>query len=722
MVEILTVRVARLVFGANLQFIIIPLAILGLGFGGIFTYFTFNRFLREKKFLFVASLLFILILPLPFLVAHFNHFFEIWVIAILFFLTMFSVYLLGGMIISFIFVFKSREAPVLYFFDLLGGAFGSFLVIFSLDLFGNERTILHILLISFFVVIFFALNLGLKKLAFLFSLLLILFAVGFHWNHFYTYFSVRGCLDKPIESKSNSFSQIDVYKGALLKKDFREIEDKVGESIEEFNLRIDCPYSSTPINARYFGDLDFLKSSPSLMDIPFVVRESLNTVLIAGSGGGIDVQRALLFEADKIVATEINPLIIELAKKYSNPQSYAYDFDNVRLVIGDTRRFMEGSDEKFDLIFNIKSGEYGEAGLNLSEGLPQYLRTVEAYRAYLDHLSPQGILVASAKEGMGSTAVASFALREKGLSPNGRIVLIKDTESNEYLQLVKNEEFTPDELLAIEKEATARGFNEIIFFGDKEAVTFLSKKGVPTDNRPYFKIFDKESDYFSLLFTLPKNLLIMLGIAIFTSIVAFLTISFLKTVGISGKTRLALCGYFSALGIGFMLFELTLIHKFHLFLANPTYAMAVTLPAVLLFGGLGSMSSRKLNLENPSSIILKIIVGFVLIVVIYILFLNQIFSELLPLSLEKRIGISITLISLPSFLLGMLFPIGLRIADQVARSLIPMLWGINSIVSILGGVGATVLSIMFGFNATFITAIGFYFLAWISVHLVSEAL
>src|SRR5260370_42011658 len=57
----------------------------------------------------------------------------------------------------------------------------------------------------------------------------------------------------------------------------------------------------------------------------------------------------------------------------------------------------------------------------------------------------------------------------------------------------------------------------------------------------------------------------------------------------------ACLAYFSALGLGFMFLEITLVQKLMVFLGGPTLTMALTFFSVLFFSGLGSLFARRWN-------------------------------------------------------------------------------------------------------------------------------
>src|SRR5439155_351697 len=91
-----------------------------------------------------------------------------------------------------------------------------------------------------------------------------------------------------------------------------------------------------------------------------------------------------------------------------------------------------------------------------------------------------------------------------------------------------------------------------------------------------------------------RLLLLLLGVAIVFAAV-FLLAPLLAVQGvwsaIPHKGAAAL--YFAALGSGFMFLEVSLIQRLTLFLGYPTYSLTVTLFALLLTTGLGSLASER---------------------------------------------------------------------------------------------------------------------------------
>jgi hypothetical protein len=75
-----------------------------------------------------------------------------------------------------------------------------------------------------------------------------------------------------------------------------------------------------------------------------------------------------------------------------------------------------------------------------------------------------------------------------------------------------------------------------------------------------------------------------------------------------------------------------------------------------------------------------------------------IFSSALGLPLPWRIVIVVAMLCPLGTLLGMPFPVGLRIVANEAPTFIPWAWGVNGFFTVVGSVGTSILGMMFGFT------------------------
>jgi len=165
--------------------------------------------------------------------------------------------------------------------------------------------------------------------------------------------------------------------------------------------------------------------------------------------------------------------------------------------------------------------------------------------------------------------------------------------------------------------------------------------------------------------------------------------------------------YFAALGLGFMLFEIALMQKLVIFLGHPTYALSVVLTSLLASAGLGSLWSGRIKQIRREHLVL-IMLGVLAVVAANVLFVNFLLPELLGLDLWLRVLIVVVMLVPTGLVLGMPFPSGIRVVEQMCPHLIPWGWAINAFFSVFGSIFCIVLSMAIGFSNVFYVAAGVY--------------
>jgi hypothetical protein len=167
--------------------------------------------------------------------------------------------------------------------------------------------------------------------------------------------------------------------------------------------------------------------------------------------------------------------------------------------------------------------------------------------------------------------------------------------------------------------------------------------------------------------------------------------------------------YFIAVGLGYILVEITLIQRFVLFLGHPTYALTVVIFLMLLASGAGSLTARRLTAETRA--LKPVLLIIVIAVVAYLTLLPVILRSLVGLNFAIKLFVSGALIVPLGFMMGMPFPTGLRLLDQSsigAQGLTEWAWAMNASASVLGSVLAMVIALHFGLNVTlFIGALAY---------------
>jgi hypothetical protein len=163
--------------------------------------------------------------------------------------------------------------------------------------------------------------------------------------------------------------------------------------------------------------------------------------------------------------------------------------------------------------------------------------------------------------------------------------------------------------------------------------------------------------------------------------------------------------FFCAIGVGFMLIEISQMQRLMVFLGHPVYGLSVVLFTILLFGGLGSTT---VGARFPRT-------GAVITRMVALLAALTVAGLLTPLlttwarseTTGMRIVLSILLLAPPAFCMGMMFPLGLSIWRRQTE-LHPYFWSANGIMSMLASVLGMALSIEFGIATTYALGVGLY--------------
>jgi hypothetical protein len=237
----------------------------------------------------------------------------------------------------------------------------------------------------------------------------------------------------------------------------------------------------------------------------------------------------------------------------------------------------------------------------------------------------------------------------------------------------------------------------------------------PTDDRPYFFFtglnhwsdFRHYFDASGVQILGGTVILLFWMAATFTVLVALLILAPLlwkRTGSGSGARGLAVLSYFSGLGVGYIAVQISFIQRFTLFLGHPVYSISVVLLAFLLSSGLGSKCSNRL-FDSGLLSFGRAVGALALCLLVYNQFLPGVFhSAAITWPVPAKIALTVVLILPLAFLMGLLFPQGIRLLERAAPELVPWAWGANSAASILGSIFSLIFAIHFGFTATAVAA------------------
>ncbi len=177
--------------------------------------------------------------------------------------------------------------------------------------------------------------------------------------------------------------------------------------------------------------------------------------------------------------------------------------------------------------------------------------------------------------------------------------------------------------------------------------------------------------------------------------------------------------YFSCLGAGFIIIELTLIQLCIKLIGYPTYTFACVLFSLLFSAALGSLASQRMGLNRPGRWP-WIFIGLIVYAMLFLWGHQAVFTYLLQYSLPLRC-LSAALCIFPlGFFLGMPFPLGMRTLGRHHPQGIAWAWGMNGFFTVLGGFLSLVSAFFLGFRLTVLIALGVYCVALLAYGKISQ--
>ena len=170
--------------------------------------------------------------------------------------------------------------------------------------------------------------------------------------------------------------------------------------------------------------------------------------------------------------------------------------------------------------------------------------------------------------------------------------------------------------------------------------------------------------------------------------------------------KLSAAIYFTALGIGFMFVEVSLIQRLTLLLGYPTRSLSVTLFGVLLSSGVGSALSSRYN-RSPLRAIGVLLAALFVLLGVWHLVAPRLVEAFLGSALGVRVGVALLLVAPLGVCLGGFLPLGLRVvasASEHPREFVAWAWAVNAFASVVGSILAAILAMAAGFKFLLVAA------------------
>jgi hypothetical protein len=772
MYEIALTRIFSVTMWYHFAFVAISLAMFGMTVGALIVYLRPARFPpgRLSRQLGTSSLLFGLTIIASFL-THLAVPFTadasvvaLWAIALTY-VAIAVPFVFSGIVVCLVLTRFPRQLGRLYATDLLGAAAGCLLVILVLDRTDGPTTVVAIgALAALAAACFLAEGDGERlRVAALGAVTVLALFVAVNgvlvarqaplirlvW--------VKGGPEGPLlYEKWNSFSRLTVHgdpdrptppEGWGLSAIYPP-----ERTVRQLLLLIDAAAGSvlTAFDGRE-EDLDHLRWD--VVNLPHHLRRDAR-VLVIGTGGGRDILSALLFRQKAVVGVEINGDIIDLVNRQFGRFTGGLDRRaGVTFVNDEARSYMARQNERFDIVQISLIDTWAATGAGAFVLSEHSLYTTEAWRLFLDRLTPRGVLAVSRfhvderpDEVYRLASLAASALAGRGVrTPRDHVVILRHTGRQERRAegvgvatiLVSPAPFSAEDIDRVEQISGRLGFPVVLSpraAADETFAAIASGRDVsalyaafpvniaaPTDDSPFFfytlRLRDLVRGGWRGLdpggHAINMNAVSVLGMLLVT-VLALTTLCVIVPLWLTAD-RAALRGtrplfvFFAAIGFGFMLIEISQMQRLIIFLGHPTYGLSVVLFAMLLSSGIGSLLSGAVGgIGRRGAVALAALVGAL-----------AVFGLATPLAIRAfagattpvRILVAVAILSPIGLLMGTAFPLGMRLASGGAPALTPWLWGINGATSVCASVLAVVIALNAGISASFWTGVACYALA-----------
>jgi len=743
--EIALSRLLSVLLSYHYVFVVLSLALLGLGMGGMFVHFFRPQIKIRKRSMVLWGFLYSLAVPFSILliiqVGYIDHpQINLLISGVLLFIPFFFA---GGLLAEVYRRFSSMSGRI-YGVDLIGAAVGSCCAILLLDLFGGIRThfILGVLT-SIAALLFVVGEMKRNKILILSMMSLMVLSLMFGINLFSgkllaisvgenptkeihdAFFTFKG---KILETRWSAFGRTDLVEYSQIPEHMDiYVDGTAGSPMYRFNGNINDPGSA----------VDRLKDEFSgYFPFQHLQEEEKDHALVIGPGGGRDVLLALMGGIRKITAVEINKDQVELVRKYSTFNGGIYTgLFNVKIIVDEGRNFLKHQSEKYDVIMlslPVTNTSRSLEGYALTEN---FLFTVESIDDYLDHLTDEGRLVVvghNDAEILRLLSISLVALNERGFPQVEAMKQIYVVGSEDYpLFVMKKTPFEPEEMLKAYASMVQLGYEQRSSYfphmrqegmlnpalvalasgriGLAGFMKMVSERGYDispvSDNSPFFYKFERGT---------PGSVSLVFWFSILLSVwMIWFPFLFKRRRSDLEPFRYLIkpLFLFLLLGMGFMVIEISLIQKFGLFLGHPVLSLAVLLFSLLGGAGLGSLWSGRLLSDKIRKSLSRTSILIAFIAIGYAFLLPLLFNKLLGLDLPIRILISILSMVPLSFFMGFPFPLGIRmLKDKGMENNIPWMWGINGVGSVFGSALTLVVAISLGFTEALLIGAACYFI------------
>jgi len=436
-------------------------------------------------------------------------------------------------------------------------------------------------------------------------------------------------------------------------------------------------------------------------------------VMFAGAGRDMVLLDQYAGGTARITGVELNPVVVGMALRPALRGFGLASFfarPDIDLVVSEGRDFLDRDRTTYDLVHVANNGA---VFANRTGHTRKFLDTREAMAAYLDSLAPDGLIVFSSQP-VGEKVRSFLELfPERGLPDlRGAMVVYGWPRWPDLHTLVLSPNgLGTAEVERIEAEVARGGEGKVVLYAPgmpdaedalQDVARGFGEQRRVTDDRPFPRSLQlsrqrplpRASDLADLAWV--SAWIKVFTVVLFGAVSAAVAVAARALGGPRARVPLSWALYLLLTGVGYMCVEIGLIAKTELFIGNPLYAVAVNLTVFLVFNALGSLlEDRAAGQGSP-----WVLLGFALGGIAWGLGATALSTRfLLSVPLAAKVALVALAVSPAAVALGRFYPHAVGRLVHAGRSeAIPATYGLTTLSSVWGSTFAAALMIEIGFS------------------------
>ena len=407
-------------------------------------------------------------------------------------------------------------------------------------------------------------------------------------------------------------------------------------SVNQFYYHYNAAIDPARYSADASGQRANIEAIAQYYRFPYALARNRDRVLILGSGGGGDVLGALASSAGHVDAVEIDPVVVQVSRRFNAGAPYANP--RVKVHVDDARSFLAKAAAGYDVIvYGLLDSHAMFSSMN-NVRLDGYVYTVEGLRTAYGLLKEDGMML------------LAFYIEKDWLLPKLHQLVATATGREPAMYLLNR-----TIVFCVAKDGSRPLPAKVDHFQRAVLDEVPAGVAVPTDDWPFLYLRSK---------AIPSDYLIAIG--------SLLALSLAVLIGLRGRSFGAGDLHFGLLGMGFLLLETKSITDCSLYFGATWLVTVIVVSGVLLMVMAANFCATRVKafslwMYAPLFAALAVL-----------LFVPR--AEILAFEFHVRLLWALLVVPLPVFFAGLVFSTTFRETKMPAAA-----FGANLIGAMLGG-------------------------------------